>query len=62
MTSPLMRDLQGGYLDKVEQDRVQAVIERAHRLRHGYVSAKKALRERDVEYLNNGIARLYCDK
>ncbi|MEN4830003.1 hypothetical protein [Pantoea vagans] len=62
MTSPLMRDLQHGYLDKVERDRVQSVIERARRLCHGYVSAKKALRELDVEYQSNGVARLYCDK
>lgn len=62
MRSPLMRDLQDGYLDKVEQDRVQSVIERAHRICHGYVSARKAFRQLEVEYQNNGVARLYCDK
>lgn len=62
MSSPLMRDLKNGYLDKVGQERVQAVIERAHRLCHGYVSAQKAFRELDIEYQNNGVARLYRDK
>ncbi|MEN4548020.1 hypothetical protein [Pantoea agglomerans] len=62
MTSPIMRDLQNGYLDKVEQDRVQGVIERSYRFCHGYVSAQKALREQDVENQSNGVARLYCDK
>ncbi|QGY29809.1 hypothetical protein CUN67_13085 [Pantoea cypripedii] len=62
MSSPLLRDLQNGYLDKVEQDRVQGVIERAHRLYHGYISAQKAFRGLEVEYQSNGIAHLYCDK
>ncbi|WP_312836681.1 hypothetical protein [Pantoea sp.] len=62
MSSPLIRNLQNGYLDKVEQDRVQGVIERAQRLCHGYVSAQKAFRGLEIEYLNNGVARLYCDK
>jgi len=62
MTSLLMRDLQNGYLDKVEQDRIKAVVERAHKLCHGYVSAQKAFRGLEIEYQNNGGARLYCDK
>lgn len=62
MSSPLLRDLQNGYLDKVEQDRVQGVRERAHKLYHGYVSAQKAFRGLEIEYQNNGVARLYCDK
>jgi len=62
MTSLLMRDLQSGYLDKVEQDRVDGVIERARKFHHGYVSAQKALRETEVEYQSNGVAHLYCDK
>lgn len=62
MNSPLMRELQTGYLDKVEQDRVQDVIERARNFYDGYVSARKALREAEVEYQSNGVARLYCEK
>lgn len=62
MSSPLLRDLQNGYLDKAQQDRVQGVIERAHKLHHGYISSQKAFKELDIEYQNNGVARLYCDK
>ncbi len=51
-----------GYLDKVEQDRIDGVIGRARKFHHGYVSAQKALRETEVEYQSNGVARLYCDK
>lgn len=61
MGTMLMRELQNGYLDKLEQDRICEVIKRARALHYGYVSAKKALKEIDVEYHSNGIAHIYCD-
>ncbi|WP_289365834.1 hypothetical protein [Pantoea stewartii] len=62
MTSALMKNLQNGYAEKVEADRIEGVKERAHRLYHGYVSAKKAFSEPEIEFQPNGDAYLYCDK
>ncbi len=62
MSSPLMRDLQNGYLGKVEQDRIKDVKDRANRFHHGYVCAQMAFKEADLEYQSNNVARLYCDK
>ncbi|MFU9138490.1 hypothetical protein [Erwinia tasmaniensis] len=62
MSSILTRELQNGYLEKLERDRVCEVIKRSEILHYGYVSAKKALNKIDVEYHSNGMAHIYCDK
>lgn len=57
-----MRNLQDGYADKVEKDRIEEVKKRASYLHYGYISAKKALKSKDIDYHSNGMAHLFCDK
>ncbi|MBK0095245.1 hypothetical protein IBT49_04605 [Erwinia sp. S63] len=61
MTNQVTQQLQAGWLDKVESDRIAEVRKRANKFASGYVSSKAVFHDFKVEYQTDGIARLYSD-
>ena len=56
------QSLYDGWQGKLEADRIALIKEKAQKFYHGYMAAKKAFGNYEIQYLDNGIVRLHVDK